>query len=131
MEINNIKLSIVTPYGAIFDGDVKGVDLPGVEGDFGVLPGHCDCLSLLKAGVIEIHKDDKSELIAINWGYAKINANSVDILANGAVAITGDSDSEISKAIEGAKALLEDAASDKVLLSNVLYKIETSAKNML
>ena len=25
MEINNIKLSIVTPYGAIFDGDVKGV----------------------------------------------------------------------------------------------------------
>ena len=87
------------------------------------------CMDVAK--VIEIHKDDKNELIAINWGYAKVNANSVDILANGAVAITGDSDSEISKAIEGAKALLEDAASDKVLLSNVLYKIETSAKNML
>ena len=132
MEINDIKLSIVTPYGAIFDGYVKGVDLPGAEGDFGILPGHCDLLSLLKAGVIEIHnKDGKNELIAINWGYVKVNASSVDILANGAVAIAGDSDSEVSKAIESAKALLEDATADKVSLSNILYKMENSAKNIL
>lgn len=131
METNNIKLSIVTPYGEIFDGYVKGVDLPGIEGDFGVLPGHCDCLSLLRAGIVEIHKDDKNELIAINWGYVKVNASSVDILANGAIAITGDNDSEVSKAIENAKALLEDATSDKVSLAHIVYKIETDAKNML
>ena len=83
MEINNIKLSIVTPYGTIFDGEVKSVDLPGIEGDFGVLPGHCDFLSLLRVGVIDIHKlDDTSELVAINWGYAKVSKDSVDILAS-------------------------------------------------
>lgn len=131
IEANSIKLSIVTPYGTIFDGEVKSVDLPGVEGDFGVLPGHCDCLSLLKTGVIEIHKDSGNELVAINWGYAKVNASNIDILANGAVAIAGGNDGEISRAIENAKTLLEDAASDQVLLSNVLGKIESNAKNML
>ncbi|RAX54080.1 F0F1 ATP synthase subunit epsilon [Helicobacter sp. 16-1353] len=132
MENNNIKLSIVTPYGMIFDGEVKAVNLPGEEGEFGVLPGHCDFLSLLKAGVIDIDmKDGKKELIAINWGYAKVNTTNVDILANGAVAITGNSDSEISKAIDNAKSLLEDAASDKVLLSSVLHKIETNAKQIV
>ena len=132
MEIKKIKLSIVTPYGAIFDGYARSVYLPGVEGDFGVLPGHCDLLSLLKAGVIEIHNmNDKNELIAINWGYVKVNASSVDILANGAVAIAGDNDGEVSKAIENAKALLEDATSDKTSLSNILYRMENDAKNML
>ncbi len=132
MEINNIKLSIVTPYGTIFDGEVKSVDLPGAEGDFGVLPGHCDFLSLLRVGVIDIHKlDGTSELVAINWGYAKVSKSNVDILANGAVAIIGDNDSKISKAIEDAKSLLEEAASDKALVSSVLHKIETNAKSVL
>lgn len=132
MEINTISLSIVTPYGTIFDGEVKGVDLPGADGDFGVLPGHCGFLSLLRVGVIEIHKiDGGSELVAINWGYAKISKDSVDILANGAVPIIGDNDSNISKAIESAKLLLEEAASDKVYVASILHKIETNAKNIL
>lgn len=132
MEINNIKLSIVTPYGTIFDGEVKSVDLPGIEGDFGVLPGHCDFLSLLRVGVIDIHKlDDTSELVAINWGYAKVSKSNVDILANGAVAIIGDNDSKISKAIEDAKSLLEEAASDKAFVASMLHKIETNAKSVL
>ena len=38
--MDTIKLSIVTPTGSIFNGDVKTVTLPGKEGEFGVLPGH-------------------------------------------------------------------------------------------
>lgn len=130
--MENIKLSIVTPYGEIFNDEVKSVNLPGAEGEFGVLPGHCDFLSLLKVGVIEIHKkDDRKELVAINWGYAEITADKIDILANGTVAIQGGNDTEISKAINKAKLLIEEAASDKVLISSVISRIETSAKQML
>lgn len=128
----NIKLSIVTPYGEIFNDEVKFVNLPGAEGEFGVLPGHCDLLSLLKVGVIEIHKKDNSkELVAINWGYVEVTSQKIDILANGAVAIHGGSDTEISQAIGNAKLLIEEAASDKALISSVLSRIETSAKQML
>lgn len=130
--MENIKLSIVTPYGEIFNDEVKSVNLPGAEGEFGVLPGHCNFLSLLKVGVIEIHKkDDCKELVAINWGYAEITADKIDILANGTVAIQGGNDTEISKAINKAKLLIEEAASDKVLISSVISRIETSAKQML
>lgn len=130
--MENIKLSIVTPYGEIFSDEVKSVNLPGAEGEFGVLPGHCDFLSLLKVGVIEIHKKDGGkELVAINWGYAEITADKIDILANGTVAIQGGNDTEISKAINKAKLLIEEAASDKILISSVISRIETSAKQML
>lgn len=132
MEDKYIQLSIVTPYGVIFDDEVKSVNLPGSEGEFGVLYGHCDFLSLLKAGVIDIDmKNGNNELVAINWGYAKVSNTKVDILANGAIAIVGNSDSEISKAIGNAKILLEEAASDKIAISSILSKIETNAKQLL
>lgn len=132
METKSIKLSIVTPYGEIFNDNIKSVNLPGAEGEFGILPGHCDFLSLLKVGVIEIDREDgKKELVAINWGYAEISSTKVDILANGAVCINGDNDSDISKALNNAKLLLEEATSDKIAISSVLSKIETSAKQML
>ena len=128
-----IKLSIVTPYGEIFSDNVKSVFLPGSEGEFGVLPGHCDFLSLLKVGVIEILKaDDKRELVAINWGYAEVTADKVDVLANGAVAIEGASESAISNAIDNAKNLLKSAASnEEALVSIALTKIESNAKQLL
>ncbi|MGX2981773.1 ATP synthase F1 subunit epsilon [Helicobacter sp. 23-1045] len=127
--MEHIKLSIVTPYGEIFSDEVKSVFLPGSEGEFGVLPGHCDFLSLLKVGVIDIlKKDDKRELVAINWGYAEVTDSKVAVLANGAVAIEGSSDSEISDAIDNAKNLLKSAAAEEALVSIAITKIENNSR---
>lgn len=132
MQEGTIKLSITTPYGVIFDDHVKSVYMPGVEGEFGVLVGHCNFLSLLTAGVVDVHKlDGSNEMVAINWGYAKVDENSVDILANGAVAIIGENPNQISKAISDAKGLLESAASSDVVLTSVMSKIEANAKNIV
>ncbi len=132
MAAENLNLSIVTPYGEIFNGEVKSVFLPGSEGEFGVLPGHCDFLSLLKVGVIEIIKaDDKRELVAINWGYAEITESKVAILANGAVAIEGQSESEIAGAIDNAKALLKSVTLDEALVAIAVAKIDSTARQSL
>ncbi|MDE5592021.1 MAG: F0F1 ATP synthase subunit epsilon, partial [Helicobacter sp.] len=83
--METLKLEIVTPQGKIFSNDVKMVILPGSEGEFGVLPGHVSVVTTLKTGVIEIQKtDEKKEMIAINWGYVKVDEQSVDILIDGA-----------------------------------------------
>lgn len=125
-----IKLNIVTPQGRIFSGDVKSITLPGSEGEFGVLPGHADLLTLLSAGAIEFEKSDgKSEIIAVNWGQVKVDATSVDVLADGAVAIGGDSESEVAEAIESARVLLEQATDNNVAISSVVSRIESVAKN--
>lgn len=127
-----LKLNIVTPQGSIFSGDVKSVTLPGAEGEFGVLPGHADLLSLLNAGAIEFEKSNgKTELVAVNWGQVKVDAVSVDVLADGAIAIGGDSESEVAMAIANAKTLLEEATDNNVAISSVVSRIESAAKNSL
>ncbi len=78
--MDTLRLSIVTPNGPIFDGDVKTVTLPGKEGEFGVLPGHASLVSSLTVGVIIIEKADSTEAVAINWGHVKVSETSVDCL---------------------------------------------------
>ena len=130
--METLKLDIVTPEGKIFSNDVKSVTLPGSEGEFGVLPGHIGIVTTLNSGVIEIEKKDgKREIVAINWGYAKVDETSVDVLAEGAVDINGDSESDIAQAIANAKKLLEDSTDNKVAVSMVVSRIENSAKSIL
>ena len=69
--------------------------------------------------------------MAINWGYAKVDERSVDILAEVAVDINGDSESEIAQAIASAKKLLEESSDNKVAVSMVVSRIENAAKSVL
>ena len=130
--METLKLDIVTPEGKIFSNNVKSVTLPGSEGEFGVLPGHVGIVTTLDSGVIEIEKQEgKKEIVDINWGYAKVDERSVDILAEGAVDINGDSESEIAQAIASAKKLLEESSDNKVAVSMVVSRIENAAKSVL
>ena len=125
--MDTIKLSIVTPTGSIFNGDVKTVTLPGKEGQFGVLPGHSSLVSTLSVGVIVIEKIDSTEAVAINWGHVKVDEKSVDVLVDGAIALTGGKDSEISKNIEAAKELVNSVKDSKVSMAAVEAKINSFA----
>jgi len=125
--MNTIKLSIVTPNGMIFDGDVKSVTLPGKEGEFGVLPGHASLLSSLSVGVIVIEKAEQSEAVAINWGYAKVSASNVDVLVDGAVSLTPSSDSQTTQNIDKAKELIRSAKDSNSHLALVESQINSFA----
>lgn len=130
--METLKLDIVTPEGKIFSNDVKSVTLPGSEGEFGVLPGHVGVVTTLSAGVIEIEKkDNKKEIVAINWGYAKVDEKSVDVLVEGAVDINGNSEGEIAQAIANVKKLLEESTDNNVAVSMVVSRIENTAKSSL
>ncbi len=119
-----LKISVVVPEGEVYTGEIKSVVLPGVEGEFGVLYGHSNMITLLQAGVVEIETENQKEYIAINWGYAEVTKERVDILADGAVFIKKESDDR-DDAISRAKKLLEDASSDRLAVSSVLAKIES------
>ncbi len=125
--MDTIKLSIVTPNGEIFNDDVKTVTLPGKEGEFGVLPGHSSLLSSLTVGVIVIEKENSTEAVAINWGHVKVNENSVDVLVDGAIALTQGEDSNTAKNIEAAKGLVNSVKDSNVSLASVEAKINSFA----
>ena len=125
--MDTMKLSIVTPNGEIFNGDVKSVSLPGKEGEFGVLPHHSSLVSSLTVGVIEIEKKDSTEAVAINWGHVKVTEDSVDVLVDGAVALGAGEDSDVVARLEAAKELVNSVQDSNVSMAAVNAKISSFA----
>jgi len=125
-----MKLEIVTPSGVIFDNEVKQVNLPGSEGEFGVLPRHATLVSLLDTGVIVIEKQDGSEVaVAINSGYVKVDEEKTTCIVDGAVALSGEG-SDLAKALENAKALLKSAESSNIAIAAAVSKVEQIGKSL-
>ena len=121
-----MKISIVTPLGKIFEGEIKEATFPGSEGEFGVLDGHAPLVTTLAPGVITLKKENgKEELIAVNWGYVEVTPNHINVLAEGAVPISGGSDTEIAEAIEKAKKLIKEASDSDAIVAAVTSKIES------
>ena len=78
-----LKLEIITPTAKIFEGDVDRVDLPGVEGDMGVLPGHALLISTVRPGVIDVYADKVvSERIFVSGGFAEVTPERCTVLAD-------------------------------------------------
>ena len=127
-----LKLEIVTPNGSIFDGEASEVTLPGSEGEFTVLPHHASVLSLLDAGVVDFTTtENRKNSVVINSGHVKVNEEKVTVLVEGAVAIAGDSESEVAEALSEAKKLLQDASVPSLVLASVESRIESAAKRIL
>ena len=126
-----MKLDIVTPLGRIFEGEVKEVYFPGIEGEFGVLDEHAPLMTTLMPGVITIKKEDNSEEnIAINSGYVEVTPKHVNVLVDGAEPISGKNAGDIAEAIERAKKLIKEAADSDAIVASVEAKIESAARNI-
>ncbi len=130
--MDKLKLEILTPNGMIYDGDAMSVTLPGEEGEFGVLAHHASLTTLLEAGVIDIEKEDKSvESVLINWGVVQVDEKKVIVLVEGAVAIRGDNESDVAKALDEAKELINDIADSNPAIASVSARIESAAQKLI
>lgn len=130
--MDKLKLEILTPNGVVFSGEVISVTLPGKEGEFGVLAHHSSLTTLLEAGVIDIEKEDKKiESVLINWGLVQVDETKVVVLVEGAVAIRGESESDVSKALDDAKALIESIKDNNPAIATVSAKLESAAKSLI
>ncbi|HEX8948743.1 MAG TPA: F0F1 ATP synthase subunit epsilon [Dissulfurispiraceae bacterium] len=81
---NKIRLDIVTPYGLVMSDDVDEITATGSEGEFGVLPGHVPFITTLKIGMLLVKKDNKTDIVFVNSGYAEVTSEKVVILADSA-----------------------------------------------
>jgi len=79
------KFELVSPERLILSVDADQVDLPGSEGDFGVLAGHAPFLTTLKTGVITVKAGGVSSRIYVRGGFADVNSAGLSVLAEKAV----------------------------------------------
>ena len=78
---NTLHLSVVTPTAMIVDKDVDYVGAQGLEGDFGVLPGHAALLAALRIGHIFYKEGNDTRYVFISGGFAEVSNNKVIILS--------------------------------------------------
>ncbi len=79
------KFELVSPERLILSVDADQVDLPGSEGDFGVLAGHAPFLTTLKTGIITVKAGGVSSRIYVRGGFADVNVSGLSVLAEKAV----------------------------------------------
>ena len=78
---------LVSPERMIFSGEVEQVDVPGVEGDFGVLAGHAPVIASIRPGILTVFAGGQSEQIIVLGGLAEVSENGLTVLADVATAI--------------------------------------------
>ena len=77
-----LNLEVVTPHRTVLVEDVESVTLPGIEGELGILPEHIPLLTTLDTGIMSYKSSSgKTQAIAVHWGYAQVEGNSVRVLA--------------------------------------------------
>lgn len=76
-----MKLVIVKIDEKIFEGELKKVEVPALDGDMVIYPGHLTFLSPLKKGVLKYlnEKDEEVEL-EIEKGFVEVNNNETIII---------------------------------------------------
>ena len=81
----NFHFDLVSPEKLLFAGEVGQVDLPGSEGDLGVLSGHAPLVTALRPGIIVVHRDGGDMRIVVNGGFAEVGPAGLTVLADTAV----------------------------------------------
>jgi F-type H+-transporting ATPase subunit epsilon len=114
------QFSLVSPEKLLFSGEVQQVDVPGSEGDFGVLAGHAPLVATLRPGILVMHREGGALRVAVNGGFAEVSPTGLTVLADVAVPVD-DVNREgfadyVKEAEEAAAAAPEGAARDKLNL---------------
>jgi F-type H+-transporting ATPase subunit epsilon len=122
-----LLLEIVTPERLAYSDTVDSVQLPGSEGELGVLPHHAPLVSMLGVGELRIRKGGAEESFAIVGGFLQVRPDRVVVMAE-----TADMASEIDlervqEARREAERALEGAAqTDTVDLSAARAALQTA-----
>ena len=103
-----LRLEVVTPERKTYSEDVDMVTVPGVDGEYGILPLHVPLITQLKAGELRIMKGGQETSLATGGGFAEVMPDRVSILTDSAILVQDIDESAAQKAVDRAKAALED-----------------------
>jgi F-type H+-transporting ATPase subunit epsilon len=119
-----ILLEVVAPDREVVVSRVQEVGAPGIQGDFGVLPGHTPFLTLLRPGILWYRTDEGRRQMVVRRGYVEVRPDRVVVLADGCY-LREELDREtvaleLREAEEAAKRASTEGGDLQVALENVL-----------
>ena len=107
------KFELVTPERMVLSQDASQVVVPGVEGEFTVLPGHAPVIAALRPGVVDATlADARTMRVFVKGGFAEVDSDRLIVLAERAVDIAALDAAGIAAELETAEAELAAASND-------------------
>ena len=109
----SLDFELVSPERRLAKAKVAIVVVPGVEGDFGVLPGHAPMMSTIRPGAIAIHEADGGPATMrffIDGGFAEVTETGLTILAEKATPVAEIDVAAVATQLAAARTAGDDAA---------------------
>ena len=130
-----LHLEVVTPERLVYSDDVDGVQVPGSDGELGILPHHAPLVATLGAGELRIKKGNSEESIAVIGGFLQVRPDKVVVMAESAD-LAAEIDLEraqqarrdAEKAIEGALSGVPDLSAARAELQRALLHIRVAER---
>jgi F-type H+-transporting ATPase subunit epsilon len=101
---------LVSPEKLAFSGEVDQVDIPGIEGDFGVLAGHAPVVASIRPGILTVTAGGSQQKIIVLGGLAEVSEKGLTVLADVATALPDLDAAAFSQTVSDMEAQLPQAA---------------------
>jgi F-type H+-transporting ATPase subunit epsilon len=106
------RFELVSPERLVYVGEVSQVDVPGEEGEFGILAGHTPYIATLKPGLLTIYGNGEPQRIVVRGGLAEMGPTGLTVLAEQAVPVAEIDAATIAQAIRDSEEDVADADND-------------------
>jgi F-type H+-transporting ATPase subunit epsilon len=107
--VASFDVSLVTPDGPVFEGEIEMLIVPGADGEIGILARHAPLVAMLKAGSTRVHIQRETEVreFATGPGFFKVEQDRALALVDDAVDTKEIDDDRARAQLEEAQAELE------------------------
>jgi F-type H+-transporting ATPase subunit epsilon len=112
--MSTFHFDLVSPEKLLFSGEVDQVDVPGSEGEFGVLAQHAPMVATLKPGILTILEGGQRLRVVVFGGFAEVSPQGLTVLADMAVPVDDLDPAQLAAEIKDTEEDLADTSDDAV-----------------
>jgi len=76
-----MRVSVISPDAAVFDGEAEAVTAPAFDGQVGILPNHAPFLTLLGEGALVVRHGTAVSTFRVSGGFLQVVGNTVRVVA--------------------------------------------------
>jgi F-type H+-transporting ATPase subunit epsilon len=99
---------LVSPEKLAFAGEVDQVDVPGLEGDFGVLAGHAPVVAAIRPGILTVIIGTTKQKVIVLGGLAEVSDKGLTVLADVATSLEELDRAQFAETISDMEAKLSE-----------------------
>ena len=107
---DKVDFELVSPEKLLMSAQASMVVIPGTEGDFGILAGHADIISNIRAGIVDVYRDEIIDRrVFVSGGVAEVSEDRCTILADEAIFLEEVDRKTAEDRLSGAQRTLDES----------------------